>query len=268
MAKIITTIKKIATLGKRELRYTEMDGEKKYDIRAWNGDKYEEGVRFSQTELDQLYDGIKKNDTAFQIGSKICVIENNNYALSVLFNGRTYVRPFATKDEMAKLIKILDVAKNNLLDYDENVTSIGKEAVKKALTTKSNKKSTSTPVKAKEEPKKVYANAYEKFADQFKEYRENQPENRRKGYELTHNIILEHIKAVCETSDEYNKNGMQEWKNTENMMKYCQDKAFENAEVAMNASKDEGIEMMCQWIDEYIGDTSDKPKPKENKKKG
>ena len=260
MAKVITTIKKIATLGKRELRYTDIEGEKKYDIRAWSGDKYEEGVRFSQEEIDQLYKGIKSGKVPFEIGNKLCVIDGDSYALSVLFNGRTYVRPFATKEEMGALLVILDTAKDNLLEYEvkPKTTEVEIEEV-------DDDADDDTADEEKEE-KKSYANAYEKFKDQFEKYRKSQPENRQKGYELTHNIILEHIKDVIATSDEYNKNAMQEWKDSHKMMMFCQDKAFENAEAVMNvATREEANELMFQFVDEYIGDTSDKPKPKSKK---
>lgn len=254
MAKVITTIKKIATLGKRELRYTDIEGEKKYDIRSWSGDKYEEGVRFSQEEIDQLYKGIKSGKIPFEIGNKLCVIDGENYALSVLFNGRTYVRPFATKEEMGALLVILDTAKDNLLEYEV-----------KPKTTEVDDDDTDDDDTTEEEEKKSYANAYEKFKDQFEKYRKSQPENRQKGYELTHNIILEHIKDVIATSDEYNKNAMQEWKDSHKMMTFCQNKAFENAEAVMNvATREEANELMFQFVDEYIG-LDDKPKPKSKK---
>lgn len=255
MAKVITTIKKIATLGKRELRYTDIEGEKKYDIRAWSGDKYEEGVRFSQEEIDQLYKGIKSGKVPFEIGNKLCVIDGDNYALSVLFNGRTYVRPFATKEEMGALLVILDAAKDNLLEYE----------VKPKTTEVEVDDDVDDDNTTEEEEKKSYANAYEKFKDQFEKYRKSQPENRQKGYELTHNIILEHIKDVIATSDEYNKNAMQEWKDSHKMMTFCQDKAFENAEAVMNvATREEANELMFQFVDEYIG-LDDKPKPQPKK---
>ena len=119
MAKQITTIKKIATLGKRELRYTEMDGVKKFDIRIWNGDKPEDGVRFTQEEIDQLYFRMQSRLSTVLIGNKLLVFNDDEYALSIENNGRTYVRPFATKDEMDKLMRVLDVAKDNLLEYDD-----------------------------------------------------------------------------------------------------------------------------------------------------
>ena len=256
MAKIITTVKKIATLGKRELRYTDIDGEKKYDIRSWSGDKYEEGVRFSQDEIDQLYKGIKSGVTPFEVGNKMCVIDGNNYCLSVLHNGRTYIRPICTKEEMEALLVILDAAKDNLLEYE----------VKPKTTEVEVDDDADDDNTTEEEEKKSYANAYEKFKDQFEKYRKSQPENRQKGYELTHNIILEHIKDVIATSDEYNKNAMQEWKDSHKMMTFCQDKAFENAEAVLNvATREEANELMFQFVDEYIGDASDKPKPKSKK---
>ena len=116
---------------------------------------------------------------------------------------------------------------------------------------------------------KSYKNAHEKFVDQFATYRKSQPDNRQKGYELTHNLILNHIKTICETSDEYNKNAMQEWKNSGDMMRFCQDKAFENADALMNvATKEEAMELMFQWVDEYIGNTDDQPKSKPQTKRG
>ena len=253
---IINTIKTIAKLGGRELRYTEMNGENKFDIRAWNGDQPDDGVRFSQDEINQLYAGIKENKFPFEVGNKTCVIDDNgDYALSLLFNSRTYVRPFATATEMKKLVSILDVAKDNLLEYIDDV--------------KTNKSISKSETKSADKTPKKYTNAYEKFKDQFEEYRNTQPDNRKKGYELTHNLILEHIKDICKTSDEYNKNGLQEWKNTGNMMRFCQDKSFENAEALMNVStKEEAMELMFQWIDEYVGDTSDQPNKRGRKKKG
>ena len=258
MAKIVTSIKKIASLGKRELRYTEMDGEKKFDIRVWNGDKYEDGVRFSQEEMEQLYKGVEAGKFPFDIGSKQCILNGGEYALSVLFNGRTYIRPFVTKGEMEALLGILDVAMDNLLEYDPNAS---KEPDPEPEEEEEKEKD-------KDKAKKTYANAYEKFKAQFEAYRNDQPENRRKGYELTHNIVLEHIKDIIATSDEYNKNAMQDWKTSGNMMRYCQDKMFENAEAVMNvSSREEANEMLYQFVDEYIGDTSDKPKPQPKKTK-
>ena len=119
MAKTITTIKKIATLGKRELRYTEMDGVKKFDIRKWNGDKPEDGVRLTQEELDQLYFRMKSERDDVLIGNKTLAFGDNEYHLSIVNNGRLYIRPFVTKAEMDKLIQMLDVAKDNLLEYDD-----------------------------------------------------------------------------------------------------------------------------------------------------
>lgn len=130
MAKVVTTIKKIATLGKRELRYTEMDGVQKFDIRAWHGDKYEDGVRFTEEEMKQLYQRMKSNLPTDLIGNKSLSLDFNNeeYALSIVNNGRLYVRPFATKSEMNKLMQILEVARDNLLEYDPCSVSNTKNA--------------------------------------------------------------------------------------------------------------------------------------------
>jgi len=287
MAKTITTIKKIATLGKRELRYTEMDGVKKFDIRAWNEDKYEDGVRFTEDEIFDLRCVTSGNVNDVKIGDKNLVkTDNGDYALSVTVNGRTYTRVFATEDEMNKLCEILS-ATDNLLEYDDTPkvetpkkkrgrpkksidvdkaideiakqTSIQKKIAE--LTAKTSKE------KPKEKPKKIYKDAYEKFSDQFKEYRESQPENRQRGYELTHEVIVNHIKDIISTSNEYNANAMQEHKNSRNMMSFCQDKAFENADAMMNiTSREEANEMLCSWVDEYIG-LDDKPEPPKAKAK-
>ena len=134
MAKTITTIKKIATLGKRELRYTEMDGVQKFDIRAWHGDKYEDGVRFTEEEMKQLYQRMKSNLPTDLIGNKSLTFDLNNgdeYALSIVNNGRLYVRPFATKSEMDKLMQILEVARDNLLEYDDKACASSSNVSKK-----------------------------------------------------------------------------------------------------------------------------------------
>jgi len=283
MAKTITTIKKIETLGKRELRYTEMDGVKKYDIRAWKGDKYEDGVRFTEDEIFDLRCVMSGEVKGTKIGNKdLIVTDNGDYALSIINNGRTYVRPFATKDEMNKLCEILKTT-DNLLEYDDT-PKVEEPKKKRGRPKKEATEKVNTPVpsideliakyknvepkKEVKEKKKVYKNAYEKFNDQFKTFRESQPENRRKGYELTHKVIVNHIKDIIETSDEYNKNAMQEWKTSHNMMSFCQNKAFENAEEYMNIqNRAEAEEFLFRWVDEYIGDTSDKPKPKKTKTK-
>ena len=287
MSKTITTIKTIATLGKRELRYTEMDGVKKFDIRAWNGDKYEDGVRFTEDEIFDLRCVMSGEVKDTKIGNKdLIVTDNGDYALSIVINGRTYVRPFATKDEMNKLCEILK-ATDNLLEYDDtpkveepkkkrgrpkksiDVDKAIDEIVKQTSIQKKIAELTAktSNAKPKENPKKIYKDAYEKFSDQFKEYRESQPENRQRGYELTHEVIVNHIKDIISTSNEYNTNAMQEHKNSRNMMSFCQDKAFENADAMMNiTSREEANEMLCSWVDEYIG-LDDKPEPPKAKAK-
>ena len=166
------------------------------------------------------------------------------------------------KQELARLNEMIEQqfimpkpVENKSVTTADTITKEKKSAVKNA---------------AESADKKSYKNAYEKFKDQFSAYRQSQPDNRQKGYELTHNLVLDHIKTICETSDEYNKNAMQEWKNSGDMMRFCQDKAFENADALMNVTtKEEAMELMFQWVDEYIGDTSDQPKPqtKRGKKK-
>jgi len=279
MAKTITTIKTIATLGKRELRYTEMDGVKKFDIRAWKGDKYEEGVRFTEDEIFDLRRVMSGEVKDTKIGNKdLIVTDNGEYALSITINGRTYVRPFVTHNEMNKLCEIFK-ATDNLLEYDENAKVEEEPKVeapkKKRGRPKKNpadveinkKMSTETEDLIKkyvdnskeEKPKKVYKDAYEKFDDQFKEFRKSQPKEMRFGYEFVHQMILEHIKDIIATSDEYNKNAMQEWKNTQNMMTFCRKKMFERVKEYMEINtKDEEKEFVLQLVDEYIG-TDDKP---------
>ena len=291
MAKIITTIKKIATLGKRELRYTEMDGVKKFDIRAWNGDKYEDGVRFTEDEIFDLRCVMSGKIKDTKVGSKdLIVTDDGEYALSLVNNGRTYIRPFATDAEMNKLCEIFK-ATDNLLEYDDtpkaeepvveqpkkkrgrpkksiDVDKAIDEIVKQTSIQK--KIAELTAKTSKEKPKKIYKDAYEKFSDQFKEYREIQPKNRQRGYELTHEVIVNHIKDIISTSNEYNANAMQEHKNSRNMMSFCQDKAFENADAMMNiTSREEANEMLCSWVDEYIGldDKPESPKAKTEKSK-
>lgn len=279
MAKTITTIKTIATLGKRELRYTEMDGVKKFDIRAWNGDKYEDGVRFTEDEIFDLRCVMSGEVKDTKVGNKdLIVTDNGEYALSITINGRTYVRPFLTHNEMNKLCEIFK-ATDNLLEYDENAKVEEEPKVeapkKKRGRPKKNpadveinkKMSTETEDLIKKhvdnskeaKPKKVYKDAYEKFDDQFKEFRKSQPKEMRFGYEFVHQMILEHIKDIIATSDEYNKNAMQEWKNTQNMMIFCRKKMFERAKEYMEINtKDEEKEFVLQLVDEYIG-TDDKP---------
>ena len=111
----VITIKSIATLGKRELRYTEINGEKKYDIRVWNGDNYEQGVRFTAEELQQIVAIAKGKQTDVKFGSKMLTMEKDEYAVSVVSNGRTYIRAFATVDEMSKLSSIMEASNNDPL---------------------------------------------------------------------------------------------------------------------------------------------------------
>ena len=119
MAKKLITIKKIAVLGRRELRYTEIQGIKKFDVRAYDGDKYDDGVRFTQEEINQLYQRMKSGLSTTLIGNKTLIFDNDEYVLSIENNGRTYTRTLVTKSEMDKLMQILEVAKDNLLEYDD-----------------------------------------------------------------------------------------------------------------------------------------------------
>lgn len=291
MAKInVVTIKSIASLGSRELRYTDINGEKKYDIRVWNGDNYEPGVRFTQDELIQIkkyFDDNVSSMVPIRIGNKEAFRGDEEWCLSIISNGREYIRPFATDEEIDKLLNIMEASNNDPLSYEEPVVEQPKKkrgrpkkstAIDEAIDEIAKQKSLQKKIaeltaktsneKPKEKPKKNYKNAYEKFADQFKEYRESQPENRRRGFELTHEVITNHIKDIIKTSDEYNQNAMQDWKNSANMMNFVQNKAFENADAYMNIqNRAEAEEFLCQWVDEYIGDTSDKPKPKTKKSK-
>ena len=281
----VKTIRTIATLGKRELRYTDINGELKYDIRSWKGDEPEPGVRFTQEELIELKNGFDDKTLApVKIGNKE-VVYDKEWCLSVVSNGRTYTRPFATSEEIEKLFKVMEASNNYPLSYTEPVpeqpkkkrgrpkksTAIDEvvdELAKKKKVEDLVKKYTST-TKKEEKSQKTYKNAHEKFCDQFAEYRKTQPDNRQKGFELTHKVITDHIKDIIATSDEYNKNAMQDWKNSHNLMLFVQDKAFENAEALMKVNTwDENCQLMCQFVDEYIGlDDKPKPKPKTTTKK-
>lgn len=275
--KEIKTIKTIAKLGKRELRYTEIDGEKKYDIREWKKDKPHDGVRFSNEELLEVYNAVKLNKLNVPVGNKTLVFDDE-YALSMVHNGRTYVRPFATKNELEKLIDVLssvDIKADGLLGYDETkIEEIKEKEANEYISkrrgrpkkiesdTNSEQKTKIAPIKNKSRKEKTYTDAYEKFKDMFAKYRSKQDENRRKGYALTHKIITDHIKDIIETSPEYNANLMQEHKNSHKMMLYIQDKAFENAECLMGMATMEDANMyLCQWVDEYAG-LDDAPKAK------
>lgn len=241
MAKIITTIKTIATLGKRELRYTEMDGIKKFDIRAWKGDRYDDGVRFTQEEINQLYFRMKSNlDTAL-IGNKTLVFENDEYALSIVSNGRTYVRPFATKDEMDKLMQILEVAKDNLLEYDPTPKveepkkkrgrpkknnlemEVKKQAIEKRL-------AEDTPAPKKEEKKsnilqfpmpkpEIEKNITEGNAT-YEECEEKANREKAIFVDCDSQYVLDGLLELCKVDGDFRNNFMREDKNFEGVMEY------------------------------------------------
>lgn len=126
----------------------------------------------------------------------------------------------------------------------------------KKTTTKKTKTGTVLEVlNVEEKPKEEPKNIYEKFSQMFEKYRESQPEKRRPAYESTHNIILEHMKSVMETSEEYNNNGMHPCKDSHKMMNYVMEKAFENHDATTDY--EEAKALICSWADEYIGLTSD-----------
>lgn len=269
MAKEIITLKNIEVLGKRELRYTKIDGEEKYDIRTWKGDKAEDGVRFTEEELRQIYNAIVYKIEDATIGNKMLVF-NEEYALQIEKNGRLFSRKFATIEEMNNLIEILKSTDCCPINYEKpKEKEINECTSKKRGRPKKNEDNTTTeekpkvvPIQNKSRKDKTYENAYEKFKDMFSKYRSKQDENRRKGYALTHKIITDHIKDIIETSPEYNANLMQEHKNSHNMMLYIQDKAFENAECMMSmATMEDAHKYLCQWVDEYAG-LDDAPKAK------
>ena len=120
MAKI-KSIKMITSLGKRELRTTELDGVIKYDIREWKSDtSYEDGVRFTKEELEELLKMITSNELGI-IGNKTVIFEDNQYYLTIENNGRLYKRTIATKEEIDKLLKFM-----NGEDEEKNAESVKK----------------------------------------------------------------------------------------------------------------------------------------------
>lgn len=264
MADLIVSNKAIVSLGVRELRQTEFKGELKFDIREWKGDKYEAGVRISIDGLKAIKEG---KDTAdnYKLST-----ENDCCVVSTEVNGRVFKRVLCSVAEMGKLKEVLSsidpLTTEALLNYEEPKAEPKKRGRK--ATTKTGtvlEVLGATEEKSKEEPPK---NVYEKFDRQFKAYRESQPEKRRPAFEKTHSIILEHMKSVMETSEEYNTNGMHPCKDSHAMMNYVMEKAFENHDATTDY--EEAKALICSWADEYIGLTSDVEewkKAEEKKKK-
>lgn len=254
----LESIKRIADLGGRELRYTLLKEEKKFDIRKWNGDKYEDGVRFSEDELKEFYRLIVTKASG-KVGNKDLSLDNNEYILSILNNGRLYKRTVVTVDEANKLVEIIDSVIKSEGSFTEQLLNYEPpKATAKKVGRPKKTDVTSVAEKNVDDKKIVYLNGYDKFAAQFEEFRNNQPEQMRKGFEMMHNIVLEHIKDICSSSDEYNNASLQEWKNSHKLMAYLQTKAFENPELMFNF--EEAKTAIYGWVDEYMG-LDDKPTP-------
>lgn len=109
---------------------------------------------------------------------------------------------------------------------------------------------------------KVYEFGYEKFIDQFAKYRESVKDEWKESAKLSHDIITDHLKEVCESSAEYNQRCLLDYKNSANLMRYIQDKAYSTVECQTVETRAEYIEYLLQFVDEYIGSDDDKPKPK------
>lgn len=225
MAKpIITSKKQIASLGKRELRITTMNGEDKWDIRAWNGDKYDDGVRFTDEELTQL-SGIVAviKDTKLQsdmvlgtIGNKKCIIKNGEYCLSININGRDMIRAFATVDEMKALKVIIDKAlaqkEKSLTEYLNTYT----DEPEKSESKKSNIIMFKPP-KAKEEitdklvteGNATYEQCVVKIAKEKEQFTDEDSQ-----------YVLDGILELCKVDAEFRNNVMREDKSYLGAMQY------------------------------------------------
>lgn len=236
----INTIRKICKFGTKELRVTEINGEEKYDVRSWNGDEPEDGVRFSEEELK----AIANNQTDLGNGkSLIFDIDTMQWGIQIVVKGQVHARMFANDSEfdlLKQAVKMLEEKEK------EKEKPVEKEKEKK---TTISKKSTSSTKKAEKKPAKVYTSGYEKFKDQFEEFRKSEPENRRAAYESTHNLVLAQIKERCEGDDDYNKACLLESKNSYELSKYCLEKQFENYDIH---DYDTLCELLKQWVDEYI----------------
>lgn len=234
----LTTVRKIAKLGNkgRELRITAINGEEKYDIRKWNGEEPEDGVRFTEDELKM----IANNQTNINGKTLIFDLDTMEWGVAIVVNGTTHKRMFASDYEM-DLIK-------------QAVNMLFSKQIQKS----SEKKTTTAPAK-KAEKKKEYINGYAKFKDQFEEFRKNQPDNRKAAYKSTHDLVLAQIKERCAEDEEYNKAALQDCKNSYELSEYCLEKQFENYEIH---DYDEQCELLKQWVDEYILKEEKKTKKK------
>lgn len=236
----INTVRKICKFGTRELRVTEINGEEKYDIRRWNGDEPEDGVRFSAEELLT----IGNNQTDFGNG-KLLIFDINTmeWGVQIIANGVAHKRMFASDSEfdlLKQAIKMLEEKEKEKKPVEKKATT---------TTKKSTSSTTTTVKKAEKKPAKVYENGYEKFKDQFEEFRNSEPENRRAAYESTHNLVLAQIKERCKEDAEYNKACLLESKNSQDLSKYCLEKQFERYDVH---DYEELCGLLKEWIDEYI----------------
>lgn len=252
MAEIITK-RKIAVLGERELRYTEINGETKFDIRKWNGNEPGDGVRFSADELEQIC-----YFKFYKFPDKTIVLDTDklSWTVQITHNGKLYVREIATMDEFSKLCEICNKAEGMkpvpfefaLLSCAEK-TTVKKEEKPKAKAKAETKTKTTTTTKAKAKPKKTYTNGYERFKDMVDEFINGEPENRRPAYKSTWNLVLARIKEKCENDDIYNQACLQESKTSYGMAKFCMEKQFENYDCH---DYEQQCENLKTWVDEYI----------------
>lgn len=292
MANVIEIKKVIGKVGKKRLTWATMKGVDKWDIRVDETDKG--GIRFTDEEMAQLekldvptkidttkeIDKIDKYVIHEQIGKvgkfDLCAMSWSNKKVptldfTVLYKGNLMSVGF-TESEMADLKKLITLARVQsgnkepigecLRNYDPSkVKSVGKTE-SKPTTTKTTTKATPTIV----EPKK-YTKGYEKFVDQFAEYRDSVKDEWKASAKLSHDIITDHLKEICESSAEYNQRCLLDYKNSASLMRYIQDKAYSTVECQTVETRAEYIEYLLQFVDEYIGSDDDKPKPKENKPK-
>lgn len=287
MANLIEVKKIIGKVGKKRLTWATMKEVDKWDIRVDETDKG--GIRFTDEEIAQLekLNIPAKIDTKKEMDktAKYVIHEHigkvgkfDLYAMSwsnkkvptfdftILYKGNLMSVGF-TESEMADIKKLLILARvqsgskkttgDCLREYDPTkVKPVGK--------TKS--KPVTTITKATETKSKKYTKGYEKFIDQFAEYRKSVKDEWKASAELSHIVITDHLKEICESSVEYNQRCLLEWKNSANLMKFVQDKTYSTVECQTVETRDEYIRYLLQFVDEYIGSDDDKPKPKETTK--
>lgn len=254
MAKKIDSIKKIATLGKRELRYTNIDNELKFDIREWKSDdKYGDGVRFTIDELNQLSDGSNT------IGNKQLVFYKDEWCLQLELNGRTYTRPFATKDEMDVLKKILEKVK----------TTTELLAYKVEESTEKEEENTSTKtVKEKKEPKKIIEfpkpkPEIDKLVTDgnatYEECEEKLNKEREVFTDSDSQYVIDGLLELCKVDSDFRNNVMREDKNYQGALQYMMEMAKQGYAYKFNGGAMMDRDMGLGFSIDYF---NSKPKPK------